>query len=96
MLTKLSDNASHAYENYAHNKSSAERERPHHQEPDSDEDVISFLSTHGSMKMPPFYPTIIQGRNEDAPVTDNPKTYIIELHLASDDERNKYIAQFRL
>ena len=86
-LTKLSDYASHAYEHYGNDTSTAEKERPHHQDPDSDKDFISLLSTHGNKKMPPFYPPI-QWRNEDAPVTDNPKTNIIELQLATDDNRN--------
>ena len=85
-LTKLSDYASHAYEHYGNDKSSAEKERPHHQDPDSDEDVISLLSSHGNKKRPPFYPSI-QGRNEDEPVTDISKTHIIELQLATDDDR---------
>jgi hypothetical protein len=42
----------------------------------------------------PFYPPI-QGRNEDEPVTDISKTNIIELQLATDDNR-KYISPFRL
>ena len=94
-LTKLSEFASNAYEHYANNTSCAEKERrPRHQDPDSDEDVISLLSTHGNKKMPPFY-LPIQGRNEDAPVTDNLTTKIIELQLATDDDR-KYISQFCL
>ena len=44
--------------------------------------------------MPPFYPPI-QGINEDEPVTDISKTNIIELQLATDNDR-KYISQFRL
>ena len=97
-LTKLSDYASHAYEHYGNDTSSAEKERPHHQDPDSDEDVtslLSLLSSHGNKKMPPFYPPI-QGRNEDhEPVTDISKTNIIELQLATDNDR-KCISQFRL
>ena len=44
--------------------------------------------------MPPFY-SPIQGRNEDAPVTDIPKTNTIELQLTTDDNQ-KYISQFHL
>jgi len=44
--------------------------------------------------MPPFY-LPIQGRSDDSPVTDNPKTKIMELHLDNGDDF-KYISQFRL
>ena len=40
-LTKLSDYESHAYGQCGNDTSSAEKERPHHQDPDFDEDVIS-------------------------------------------------------
>ena len=95
-LTKLSDYASHAYVHYGNDTSSTEKELPHpHQDSDSDKDVISLLSSHGNNEMPPFYPPI-QGRNEDhEPVTDISKTNIIELQLATDNDR-KCISQFRL
>jgi hypothetical protein len=40
-LTKLSDYESHAYEQCGNDTSSVEKERPHHQDPDSYEVVIS-------------------------------------------------------
>ena len=86
LSTKLShaynDYASHAYEDDSKNTTSANKERPHHQDPDSDEDVIALLSTHGNNKMPPFYP-LLRGRSEDAPsVTNDPKSNIMELATA--------------
>ena len=92
-LTKLFDYASHAYEDYAKYPSSAEKERPHHQDSDYDKDGISLLLTHGNKKMPPFYPPI-KGRNEDATVIDSLKANIIELQLATDDDGRYIISQF--
>ena len=99
LSTKLShaynDHASHAYEDDSKNTTSANKERPHHQDPDSDEDVIALLSTHGNNKMQPFYP-LLRGRSEDAPsVTNDPKSNIMELQLATDDDQ-KNVPQFRL
>jgi len=95
-VKKVSEYASHAHEHYVNDASSARKEQPHpHQDPDSDKDVTSLLSSHGNKKMPPFNPPI-QGRNEDhEPVTDISKTNMIEIELATDDNR-KYISQVRL
>ena len=55
---------------------------------------LSELSSPGNKKVPPFYPPI-QGRSDDSPVTDNPKTNIMELHIDNGDDL-KYISQFCL
>ena len=76
-LRKLSDYASHAYEFFSNYTSSAEKERAHHQDSDSDKDDFSLLLRHGNKKMPPFYPPI-QGRYEYSPVIDSLNANILE------------------
>ena len=89
--TKLS----HEYKEFVTNTTASTKQRDHHQDSDSDnDDILSELSSPGNKKVPPFYPPI-QGRSDDSPVTDNPKTNIMELHLDNGDDL-KYISQFRL
>ena len=86
---------SHEYEEFVTNTTASTKQRDHHQDSDSDnDDILSELSSPGNKKVPPFYPPI-QGRSDDSPVTDNPKTNIMELHLDNGDDL-KYISQFRL
>ena len=84
--TKLS----HEYEEFVTNTTASTKQRDHHQDSDSDnDDILSELSSPGNKKVPPFYPPI-QGRSDDSPVTDNPKTNIMDLHLDIGDNF-KYI-----
>ena len=80
--TKLS----HEYEEFVTNTTASTKQRDHHQDSDSDNDVIlsELLSSPGNKKVPPFYPPI-QGRSDNSPVTDNPKTNSMDLHLDNGD-----------
>jgi len=89
--TKLS----HEYKESVTNTTASTKQRDHHQDSDSEnDDILSELSSPGNKKEPPFYAPI-QGRSADSPVTDNPKTNIMDLHLDNGDDL-KYISQFRL
>jgi len=84
--TKLS----HEYEEFVTNTTASTKQRDHHQDSDSDDDdILSELSSPGNKKVPPFNPPI-HGRSDDSPVTDNPKTNIMDLHLDIGDNF-KYI-----
>ena len=84
LVTPGATKLSHEYEEFVTNTTASTKQRDHHQDSDSDND---------NKKVPPFYPPI-QGRSDDSPVTDNPKTKIMELHLDNGDDF-KYISQFR-
>ena len=72
---------SHEYEEFVTNTTASTKQRDHHQDSDSDnDDILSELFSPGNkQKVPPFYPPI-QGRSDNSPVTDNPKTNIMDLH----------------
>ena len=79
--TKLS----HKYEEFVTNTTASTKQRDHHQDLDADDDdILSELSSPGNKKVPPFYPPI-QGRSDNSPVTDNPKTNSMDLHLDNGD-----------